>query len=272
MLIIYSTFTETSIAKLFVAGIVPGILLALMFMIYIAIHALLVPGIVGKREAAPTAPNRWKAVGDVCPLLTLIVATLGSIYMGLVTPTEAAAVGCCLAIGLSVVWGDLRWTTFRGALGHTVTISGNILFIVYAAYVFSHAMSIAGIGEKVTNFVIGLHLNRTEFLVALVILFTVLGCLVESIGMIVVTVPLLYPILPQYGIDPIWFGIAVAMFIELGQISPPIGINLFVIQSIWSGKLSDVVLGTIPFHLIMLVLLLLLMIWPEIALWLPSRM
>ena len=108
-------------------------------------------------------------------------------------------------------------------------------------------------------------------LLALFVLYTVLGCLVESLGMIVVTVPLLYPVLLQYGVDPIWFGVILVLFIEMGQISPPIGINLFVIQSIWTGKLSDVVIGTIPFHLIMFVLLALLVLFPELAMWLPGR-
>jgi TRAP-type C4-dicarboxylate transport system permease large subunit len=114
-------------------------------------------------------------------------------------------------------------------------------------------------------------LSRLEFFVALFVLYTVLGCLVESLGMIVVTVPLLYPVLLQYGVDPIWFGVILVLFIEMGQISPPIGINLFVIQSIWTGKLSDVVTGTIPFHLIMFVLLALLVLFPELAMWLPGR-
>src|SRR5262249_47851358 len=140
-----------------------------------------------------------------------------------------------------------------------------------AAYAFSYAISYAGVGEQLTQFLVGLKLSRLEFFGALFVLYTVLGCLVESLGMIVVTVPLLYPVLLQYGVDPIWFGVILVLFIEMGQISPPIGINLFVIQSIWSGKLSDVVTGTIPFHLIMFVLLGLLVLFPDIAMWLPSR-
>ena len=149
---------------------------------------------------------------------------------------------------------------------------GNILFIIFAAYVFSYAISLAGVGEQVTNWLIDLHLSRPAFFFALFVLYTVLGCLVESLGMIVITVPLVFPILGQYGIDPVWFGVILVVFIELGQISPPIGINLFVIQSIWDGKLGDVVRGTIPFHLLMLVLLLLLFLLPGLALWLPAKM
>jgi C4-dicarboxylate transporter DctM subunit len=119
---------------------------------------------------------------------------------------------------------------------------------------------------------VGLNLSHFEFFAALFVLYTVLGCLVESIGMIVITVPLLYPVLGKYGIDPIWFGVILVMYVELGQISPPIGINLFVIQSIWDGELGDVVLGTIPFHVIMFVLLFLLTAFPQLALWLPAHM
>jgi C4-dicarboxylate transporter DctM subunit len=151
----------------------------------------------------------------------------------------------------------------------TVRFAGNILFIILVAYIFSYAISFAGVGEKVTQFIVGLNLSRLQFFFALFVLYTVLGCLIESLGMIVITVPLIFPILPSYGIDPLLFGVILVIFVELGQISPPIGINLFVIQSIWDGKLSDVVRGTIPFHLIMFVVLALVIVWPELALWLP---
>ena len=154
----------------------------------------------------------------------------------------------------------------------TVNFTGNILFLIFAAYVFSYAISFAGIGEKLTEFIVGMKLTTLQFYLVLFCLFTVLGCLIESLGMIVITVPLLFPILGRYGIDPILFGVVLVIYIELGQISPPIGINLFVIQSIWDGKLSEVVYGTIPFHLIMFVVLAMVIFWPELALWLPAHM
>jgi C4-dicarboxylate transporter DctM subunit len=138
--------------------------------------------------------------------------------------------------------------------------------------VFSYAISYAGIGEKLTEFIVSMKLTTLQFYLVLFALFTVLGCLIESLGMIVITVPLLFPILGRYGIDPILFGVVLVIYIELGQISPPIGINLFVIQSIWDGKLSEVVYGTIPFHLIMFVVLAMVIFWPELALWLPQQM
>lgn len=271
-MIVYGTFTETSVAKLFMAGVIPGFMLTAMFMAYIAVHASM------RKEVAPAERGPGSlgaflaALADVLPFLLLITGTMGGIYLGLVTPTEAAAVGCIFAIVISRIWGDLTWRSFIAALQRTVRLLGNILFIIYTAFVFSYAISVAGVGEQVTQFLVGLHLSRVEFFFALFLLYTVLGCLVESLGMIVITVPLLYPVLLGYGIDPIWFGVILVMFIELGQISPPIGINLFVIQSIWDGKLSEVVTGTIPFHLIMFVLLLMLAAWPDLALWLPQHM
>jgi tripartite ATP-independent transporter DctM subunit len=270
-MIVYGTFTETSVAKLFLAGVVPGLLLTLMFMAYIAIHAWFDPKIAPAERGAQSVREVISALLDLVPFMVLIGGTIGSIYSGLVTPTEAAAVGCALAMVIAAVWGDFDVGVLTRALQSTVRTCGNILFIVYAAFVFSYAISYAGVGEQITQFLVDLKLSKLEFFFALLVLYTVLGCLVESLGMIVVTVPLLYPVLLQYGIDPIWFGVILVLFIEMGQISPPIGINLFVIQSIWTGKFSDVVTGTIPFHLIILLLLVLLAAFPEIAMWLPSR-
>ena len=271
-MIVYSSFTEVSVAKLFMAGVVPGLMLTAMFMLYIAIRCYVSPQLAPKEHGARSAREVGQALLDVLPFLFLILGILGSIYAGLMTPAEAAACGCVLVMVLCAIFGELRLSLLNAALQRAVKTVGNILFIIYAAYVFSYAISLSGVGESVTGFLVGLHLSRTGFFIALFVLYTVLSCLVESLGMIVITVPLLFPVLLQYGFDPVWFGIILVMFIELGQISPPIGINLFVIQSIWDGELGEVVMGTIPFHIIMLVLLLMLAVWPDIALWLPSHM
>ncbi|MBN9089944.1 MAG: TRAP transporter large permease [Reyranella sp.] len=270
-LIVYGTFTETSVSKLFMAGIVPGIVLTAMFMTYILVHALLRPEIAPRERGPQTMAEFVTAVGDLLPFAVVIGGTLGSLYTGWATPTEAAAIGCVTATAVSALWGKLTLASLREAMVSAVKISGNILLIVYTAFVFSYAISVAGVGESLTTWLVGLKLARLEFFGALFVLYTILGCLVESLGMIVITVPLLYPVLLKYGIDPVWFGIILVLFIELGQISPPIGINLFVIQSIWDGKIGDIVLGTIPFHLIMFLLLAMLVFWPEIALWLPHH-
>lgn len=269
-MIIYGSFTDTSVAKLFMAGVIPGMLLTLMFMAYIAVRAQF--GAAVPRNEDHSGQSWLAALADVVPFGLLISAIMGSIYAGWATPTEAASGGCLFALILCIIWGELTWNHLVNALQRTVQICGNLLFIIYAAYVYAYAIGVAGVGESVTAWLVGLHLSHLEFFGALFVLYTVLGCLVESIGMIVITVPLLYPVLPSYGIDPIWFGVILVMYVELGQISPPIGINLFVIQSIWDGELGDVVMGTIPFHIIMFILLALLAIFPQLALWLPSHM
>jgi C4-dicarboxylate transporter, DctM subunit len=271
-MIVYGTFTETSVSKLFMAGVVPGLLLTAMFMLYVLVHSLLRPEIAPRETGPQNLGEFLTALSDLVPFTIVIGGTMGSLYFGWVTPTEAAAVGCFAAFVVSAIWGNLGWKEMRAALVAAVMTSGNILLIVYTAFVFSYAISVAGVGEDLTTWMVGLQLSRLEFFFALFVLYTLLGCLVESLGMIVITVPLLYPVLLKYGIDPVWFGIILVLFIELGQISPPIGINLFVIQSIWDGKLSDIVVGTIPFHLIMFGLLVMLVFWPEIALWLPHHM
>jgi tripartite ATP-independent transporter DctM subunit len=271
-MIVYGTFTETSVSKLFIAGIVPGLLLTGLFMAYVFVHALMKPEIAPREKGPQNAAEFVAAVADLVPFVLVIGGTMGSLYAGLVTPTEAAAAGCAVALVVSAIWGKLGWAELKTAMVSSVLISGNILLIVYTAFVFSYAISVAGVGEQLTSWLVGLNLSRLEFFFALFVLYTVLGCLVESLGMIVITVPLLYPVLLQYHIDPVWFGIILVLFIELGQISPPIGINLFVIQSIWDGRLQDIVFGTIPFHLLMFVLLVMLVMWPDIALWLPNHM
>jgi C4-dicarboxylate transporter DctM subunit len=271
-MIIYGTFTETSVPKLFMAGVIPGLVMTACFMIYIAIHAKIDPSVAPRETGPRSGAELLRALAEVVPFVLLILGTLGGLYFGVVTTTEAAVVGCVLSILLGVTMGDLTLKSFIQAIFNTIIFSGNILFLILAAYIFSTALSFAGLGEQVTKFIIGLHLSKLEFYLALFALFTVLGCLIESLGMIVITVPLLYPVLASYGIDPILFGVVLVIYVELGQISPPIGINLFVIQSIWDGKLSEVVLGTIPFHLIMFLVLAIVIAFPELSLWLPAQM
>ena len=270
-MIVYGTFTDTSVAKLFMAGVVPGVILTLLFMIYTAIAATLKPGSAPRDAGDLPAQAVLRSLLDIVPFVLLIAAIMGTIYSGIATPTEAAGAGCLFSLLISRFLGTLSWREFAACLRRAALVVSNILFITYAAFVFSYSMSFAGVGEEVTAFIVGLHLNKLQFFLALLVLYTALGAFVESLGMIVITVPLLFPLLAAYGIDPVWFGIVVVVFIEMGQITPPIGINLFVIQSISRGKLSDVVLGTFPFHLLMFVLLAMLVAWPQIALWLPAH-
>jgi C4-dicarboxylate transporter DctM subunit len=271
-MIIYGTFTETSIAKLFMAGVAPGLILTSLFMFYVGARAALQPS-VAPQEGPDLKQAKWLGTAaDLLPFAVLIALVMGSLYFGFVTPTEAAAVGCCLSLLVCLIWGDMDISLFRKALQNTIRVSGAILFIVYSAYLFSYAAGMAGLADSLTNTLVGLKLGKLQFLLAVFALYTILGCLVDSIGMMVITVPLLYPVLLGYGIDPLWFGVALVLLIELGQITPPLGLNLFVIQGISSGRLSDVIVGTVPFYVLIFIMLGLIVAFPELALWLPSHM
>ena len=269
-LIIYGTFTETSVAKLFMAGLVPGIVLALIFMLFIAVVTWVRPS-VAPEKITSTAAEKGRAVLDIAPLAVLMVTVLGSLYTGIATPTEAAGLGCAIAIVIGLVWGRLRMALLHAALINTVRISCTIMLIVLMAYIFSYAIERADIGVNLTRWVVGLELSKFTFLLALVIVFTVLGCILDSIGMIVLTVPLLFGPVVAYGFDPIWFGIFLVLMLELGQITPPVGLNLFVVQGISNWPLGDIVKGTAPYWGIILAFVALLSAFPELALWLPGR-
>lgn len=272
--IIYGTFTDTSIAHLFAAGLLPGLVLTAMFMVYVGVIAVLRPGLAPREELPPWSPALvLRTVSDVVPATLLIASILGAIYTGVVTPTEAAGLGCTLAFIVCAIWGDLTLAKIRGALRRTVVVSAGLMFIVLAAHIFSYAISMAGLPQMLADWIAGLGLSRTEFLLAVILLYLVLGCFMEAIGIMVVTIPLMQPLLASFGIDPIWFGVLLVVLIELGQITPPLGMNLFVIQGIRTeGHLGEVAMGTAPFVLIMLGLIGILFAVPELATWLPESM
>lgn len=271
-MIIYGSFTQASVPKLFMAGVIPGLILTALFMLYIGIHATLQPG-VAPREKPPTSVREvMHALGQVSPFFILIAGTIGVLYAGIVTTTEAATIGCLLAVVLGVIFGELTWRGLVDALNQTIIFVGNILYLILMAFLFSAAVSFSGVSDFITQFIVGMELTRLQFFLSVFLLLTILGCLIESLGLIVIVVPLLFPMLAHYQIDPILFGIIVVLFVELAQITPPMGINLFVIQSIWSGRLGDVVYGVIPFCLIILAMAFITITWPQIALWLPAQM
>lgn len=271
-MIIYASFTEASVARLFMAGLIPGLLMTGMFMAYIAYRAWRDPA-VAPREAAGGTVSAREALADMVPLAILVVIVIGSMYMGIATPTEAAALGCAIAFVLSAIFGRLALRDMIDCLKRTVLVSGSILFLVFSAYVFSHALSFGGVGGKITQFVVGMDLERWQFILILFAFYTVLGCVIESLGMIVLTVPIVYPMLGPYDIDVVWFGVLLVVFIEMSQVTPPTGLNLYVINGLnKGGAFADVVLGALPFFLIMLLLAATLVIWPELALWLPAQM
>jgi C4-dicarboxylate transporter DctM subunit len=271
-MIVYATFTESSVSALYIAAVIPGVLMMLVFMAYIGVRCVMTPSLAPQERQQMSARDWLNTAEDLVPFAVLILIVLGSLYFGIATPTEAAAIGTVIAVVIGKIWGKLDVKIVRRALRNTVRSSGSVLFIVLAAYILLYAIALGGLPKQFATWVGSLGLSYAAFLLAVVIMYYILGCLVESMAMMVLTVPLIYPVLLLYGIDPVWFGIILVLLVEIGQISPPFGINLFVIQSLSKCKFEDVVVGTIPYQVLMLAMILLLAIWPQIVTWLPKQM
>ena len=268
-MIVYGTFAETSIAKLFLAGVIPGLILTLLFMFYVGIRVSLNPSLAPSETNQDAIP--WLSVlNDVVPFIVMITLLMSSLYSGLVTPTEAAALGCCIAWLVSKIWGEMNFSVLRSAMRKSIIATGSILFVVYAAFLFSYAIGMAGVAKDISNSVTSAGVSKEMFLLFVVLALLILGCFVDSMGMMVITVPILLPSLISYNIDPIWFGVLIVLLVELGQVTPPMGMNLFVIKNISGESLSSVIRGTAPFYFLYLMLILLIYLFPQIVLWLPG--
>ncbi|NGR06549.1 TRAP transporter large permease [bacterium SGD-2] len=271
--IIYGMFTDTSISKLFMAGVLPGLVLVVLFMAYVGIRCMVSPALAPKGESdEPGGLPVRQVLADLFPFTSLILLVMGSLYLGFATPTEAAAVGACLAFVVARIWGTLDWQRFRLALSKTVQVSATILFIVYSAYLFSYAVGMVGLTDELADVLESWELTQLQLLLLIILVYTVLGMLMDSIGMMVITIPVLAPIMMAYGFDLLWFGVLVVILIELGQITPPAGLNLFVVRSISRSSLFSIIKGSLPFCALLYVLIALLIMYPDLALWIPGRM
>lgn len=271
VMIIYATFSELSVARLFAAGLIPGLVLTAMFMLYIAARCILDPSLAPKMPPAERG-WLWAGIVNVAPMVGLMLVILGSIFLGIATPTEAAGVGAFLAAVIAWTIRRPPLRAFGQALLNTVLISASIIFIVIGAFIFNYAVQTTGITRELTNWVVSLDLNVYVFLGFMLLFYVVLGCLVDSIGMIVMTVPLLLPILVAYKIDLIWFGVILVVVVELGQITPPVGINLYIVDQMSKAGIATVIRGVTPYFAIIGLFLLLLVLFPGMATWLPSTM
>jgi len=270
-MIIYATFTETSIARLFAAGLVPGLLLALCYMGFVAVRAWLNPRLAPRDETRATPRELGLAFLDILPFLMLVFIVLGSIYGGIATPTEAGAIGVVGALFISGIYRKLSVELFKQALSRTAGMSGNILFIVFTSMIFAYAAALSGVGEQLVAFLEAAEVSRLTFLLIIMVSFAVLGCFMEGLGMIAIIVPVIFPALLAFDIDPIWFGVFVVILVELGQLTPPLGVILFVVAaSDENVKVEDVILGTLPFFAIIVGFMLLLIAFPQIALFFPK--
>lgn len=270
-LIIYGTFSDVSIVSLFAAGVIPGLMVMCMFMAYVAgaMYVMRPKGIIAD-NAPEGARSTMQVLQDIAPTMALILLVLGSLYTGWATPTEAAGLGSALALAVGFIWGDMNWEKVKESFSRSSDLSVVILFIVISAYLLSYGLTVAGIGQQLLNFVQSLELSTFQFLAILILIYVVMGMFVESTAMIVITVPLLVPLLPTFGIDPLWFGIFAVLLIEIGQITPPFGINLFVLQGLYRDPSRVILYGAAPYYLIMLLAIVMIYMFPQIVLWLPK--
>ncbi|MEV8467664.1 TRAP transporter large permease [Fluviibacterium sp. DFM31] len=273
-LIIYGAITETSIGALFIAGMVPGLLLALMFMLTIAVAALIWPELAGSgARPDPDRSGRIARLKDLVAPVVIFTIIIASIYAGWATPTEAAAVGVVAALGLSMMNRTFNRKMLHASLFATVRITAMILLVLTAAFFLNFTLGLLGIPALISGFVGGLDVPPMLLIACLVVFYLVLGCFLDALAMMITTVPILFPIVIALGFDPLWFGVFVVIMCELALLTPPVGMNLYVVQGVRkAGQLTDVIRGVLPFFLAILGLVVLMTTWPPLITWLPKLM
>ncbi|MGE0522199.1 MAG: TRAP transporter large permease [Variibacter sp.] len=275
IMIVYGVLAQVSILKLFIAGIVPGILLALCFMVWVMIHSSIRKELVPASERAlrnVSWATRFRALKDLAPVCLLILGVLGSMYGGFATPSEAAAIGVVGALLVSLFQGELsKDALHRIAIGSVLTCA-MIALIVLGASILGGAAAFLGIPRIIADFVQSLHLPPFGLIIVLIAFYLVLGCFLEGFSMIVMTLPVALPIVTAAGFDPVWFGVFIVLVVEMAQIHPPVGFNLFVIQGITDESLGFITRATFPYLLIMILFTLAMAVFPQVVLWLPSNM
>jgi len=269
-LIVYGFLTETSIPRLFLAGLVPGLLLALGFMVVTVIICQLRPAWGGPSRQADWG-ERLRGLWDLVPIAVLFLVVIGSIYRGWATPTEAAAVGVAAALVIAGLRGGVSVAMLTESLLGTVRITAMIMLVIIGAYFLNYTLASAGLGRELQSLLEGLNLGPYGTLLAVVALYIVLGFFIETLSLMVATIPIVVPIVAAMGFDKVWFGILLILLIEMALITPPVGLNLFVVQGArGSGNLSEVMVGAAPFVFTMLGMAVLLILVPGLALWLPG--
>ena len=272
VLAVYGIITEQDIGKLFIAGIIPGLLAASMDILTVVVIGWLRP------DFLPVAPRHsWKerliGLRDIWAMLLLFIFVIGGLYGGLFTPTEAGGVGATGALIIGVIRGKLDGLQIRRSLLQAVRTAAAVLTVLIGALLFGYFLTVTQTPQKVTAFLTALGLGRYGVLALIMVMYIVLGCLMDSLAMIILTIPIIFPVIMQLGFDPIWFGVIIVMTVELGLIHPPVGMNVFVIKSVVQEvTFSTIFRGVLPFILTDLIRLVILIAFPILALWLPSHM
>ena len=270
--IFYGVMTETSIGALFIAGIVPGILTVAMFSVIILVRCVVTPSL-GPPGPGATWSERWASTVGLLPILSLFLLVIGGIYGGIFTPTEAAGVGCTGVLVAAAIGRRLTSQAMSKALEETALVSAMIFAIIVGGYLVARFLAITGITENLVAMLVGLDLGRVPFLLLLVLIYLVLGAMVDVFGMLVLTIPFVMPVVVELGIDPVWFGVFVVMMAELALVTPPIGANVFVMRrTAPEVSMGDIFMGVLPFVIGELIVIALVIAFPEIALWLPRQM
>lgn len=270
--IIYAILVEESIGRLFLAGVLPGLLLTALFMVQITIMTRLYPGL---GPAGPRSDHRQRArsLGQAGPMIMIVLITIGGIYTGVFTPTEAAAVGAMLAFLLAFVRRQVTGESMSRVLLQTVRTTGLAFFILIGAHIFNPFMALTEIPSDLASLLIGAELPRTVIMLIIMLAYVILGTFLEGFAMLVLTLPIVHPLIVELGYDSIWFGVIVVIVIEMGLISPPVGVNVFVVKGIAEDvPLREIFAGILPFWFAMMICLLVLLAFPEIALFLPDTM
>lgn len=271
-LIVYGFLTQSSIPQLFLAGLLPGLALALGFILITMLICTIRPGLGGERRVFPLS-QMIRALVHLIPIILLFTVIIGTIYKGWATPTEAAAVGVAGAFAIAAFFGGVSLNMLSESLIGTIKITSMIMLVVIGASFLNFTLSSAGLGRELKDLLLGLGLTPLMTILVVVAIYIVLGFFIETLSLMVVTIPIIVPLVVEQGFDPIWFGILMIVLIEMALITPPVGLNLYVVQGARkSGKMGDVMLGTIPFVLVMLLMVVALIAFPQIALYLPAAL
>lgn len=269
-MIIYGFLTQTSVVRLFTAGIIPGILLAAMFSGLILFQALWKPASIGGTTVKFPLKQVLKGLRGIIPVAILVVLVLGSIYGGIATPTEAAALGCVGAIIVSAIYRQLTLGGLSAAVKETVVLMGMIAFIIIGAMAMSYSISYLGLGRSLVHAVETLNIPPIAFMFLLYLIYILLGCVMDAIALLLIVVPVSFPVVIGLGFDPVWFGVVVVVGQELACITPPIGVNLWIMQGITGEPMQYLAKAIFPFFLILISFLIILTFFPGLATWLPN--
>lgn len=270
--LVYSAQVQESVSRMFIAGIGPGVGLALLFSLYIAAVVSMRPDWVPARGPRVPWRDRWLGLAHTLPVFLLVAMVIGGIYTGFVTPTEAAALGAFGGLVISVALGGMRGRQFLAAIRSTVKVSCMIIFIIVGAQILSFGLVTSGVTRKLVQAVVDMDVPAVALFLIIVVAFVLLGTVIDGVSLMVLTLPVLYPVVTAVGFDSIWFGIILILAAQLGQLTPPVGLNLFILQGISGDQLGEVIRGAFPFLLLILLMILLLYPFPGIALWLTELM